>query len=107
MIKSVGGIIFVNGKYLVQLRDNKKNIFFPGFWGVFGGLVEKGSVLKNENGTLRFQVTDGINSITVFYKGILPDLFSEGQGMVATGIYKNDVFFTARSLTLRGYLRFL
>ncbi len=57
-----------------------------------GGLVEKGSVLKNENGTLRFQVTDGINSITVFYKGILPDLFSEGQGMVATGIYKNDVF---------------
>ena len=46
MIKSVGGIIFVNGKYLVQLRDNKKNIFFPGFWGVFGGLVEKGEKLS-------------------------------------------------------------
>ena len=41
MIKSVGGIIFHKNKYLLQLRDNKKNIYFPGFWGLFGGLLNK------------------------------------------------------------------
>ena len=41
MIRSVGAIIFVKNKYLLQLRENKKNIYFPGFWGVFGGLLEK------------------------------------------------------------------
>tara|TARA_Y100000816_G_C25810465_1_gene424254 strand:+ start:159 stop:587 length:429 start_codon:yes stop_codon:yes gene_type:complete len=40
MKKSVGAIIFHNGKYLLQKRDNKKNIFFPNFWGVFGGTVD-------------------------------------------------------------------
>ena len=41
MIKSVAGIIFYKNKYLLQLRDNKKNIYFPGFWGLFGGLLNK------------------------------------------------------------------
>ncbi len=41
MKKSVGAIIFKNGKYLLQKRDLKKKIFFPGFWGVFGGSVDK------------------------------------------------------------------
>ncbi len=41
MIKSAGAIIFHKNKYLLQLRENKKNIYFPGFWGVFGGLLEK------------------------------------------------------------------
>jgi len=41
MIKSVGGVIFFKNKYLLQLRDKKKNIYFPGFWGLFGGLLNK------------------------------------------------------------------
>ena len=41
MLKSVAGIIFYKNKYLLQLRDNKKNIYFPGFWGLFGGLLNK------------------------------------------------------------------
>jgi|TARA_B100001964_G_scaffold148984_1_gene164174 8-oxo-dGTP diphosphatase len=41
MIKSVKGIIVVRNNYLLQLRDNKKNVYFPNFWGVFGGRVEK------------------------------------------------------------------
>ncbi len=41
MIKSVKAIIISNGKYLLQLRDNKKNIFFPNFWGLFGGQINK------------------------------------------------------------------
>ena len=41
MIKSAKGIIVVKNNYLLQLRDNKKNVYFPNFWGVFGGRVEK------------------------------------------------------------------
>ena len=41
MIRSAGAIIFIKKKYLLQLRENKKNIYYPGFWGVFGGLLEK------------------------------------------------------------------
>lgn len=41
MIKSVAGIIFINNKYLFQIRDNKPSIWFPGYNGFFGGLVDK------------------------------------------------------------------
>ena len=41
MIRSAGAIIFAKKKYLLQLRENKKNIYYQGFWGVFGGLLEK------------------------------------------------------------------
>lgn len=49
-----------------------------------GGLVEKGSV-KRTGSQVRFSVTDTAHSITVIYDGILPDLFREGQGVVAQG----------------------
>ena len=41
MTISVGAIIYHEDKYLLQKRDNKKNIFFPNLWGVFGGTIEK------------------------------------------------------------------
>ena len=41
MIKCVAGIIYYKKKYLFQIRDDNKNIFFPGFYGFFGGLVER------------------------------------------------------------------
>ena len=46
MKKSVGAIIYFKGKYLLQKRDNKKNIFFPDFWGVFGGSVDKNEIIR-------------------------------------------------------------
>lgn len=49
-----------------------------------GGLVEKGSVVKDGN-TVRFTVTDLTAEVTVTYTGILPDLFREGQGVVTEG----------------------
>lgn len=52
MIKSVAGIIFLNNKYLFQVRDNKPSIWFPGYNGFFGGLVDKnetpGHAIKRE-----------------------------------------------------------
>lgn len=49
-----------------------------------GGLVEDGSVERNGM-LVKFSVTDNLESIEVFYEGILPDLFREGQGVVASG----------------------
>ncbi|MFN0113699.1 MAG: cytochrome c maturation protein CcmE [Paracoccaceae bacterium] len=50
-----------------------------------GGLVEEGSLLRGQGSTITFRVTDGKASLPVSYAGVLPDLFKEGQGTVATG----------------------
>ncbi len=51
-----------------------------------GGLVEQGSIKREDDGlTVHFVVTDTAKNIPVTYKGILPDLFREGQGVVAQG----------------------
>jgi len=57
-----------------------------------GGLVEEGSVVRGRGEQVTFSVTDGGAVIPVVYNGILPDLFAEGQGMVAQGYYVNDRF---------------
>lgn len=57
-----------------------------------GGLVEEGSIIRGQGETVRFVVTDGGESVKVSFTGVLPDLFSENQGMVGTGSYVNGVF---------------
>ena len=57
-----------------------------------GGLVEEGSLVRGEGETVRFSVTDGGASVPVVFTGVLPDLFSENEGMVGTGQYINGVF---------------
>lgn len=57
-----------------------------------GGLVEEGSIVRGQGEEISFSVTDGGASIPVTYKGVLPDLFSENEGMVGTGKYINGVF---------------
>ncbi len=58
-----------------------------------GGLVEKGSLSREADGvTAHFRVTDTANTIAVTYKGILPDLFKEGKGVVAEGRLDGGVF---------------
>jgi cytochrome c-type biogenesis protein CcmE len=61
-----------------------------------GGLVEAGSVERDPAGVrVRFRVTDTVNAVTVAYEGILPDLFREGQGVVAEGRLGADGVFAA------------
>ena len=66
-----------------------------------GGLVKQGSVFK-EGTSMRFIVTDLKYDITVYYQGIAPDLFREGQGVVATGkilpSQDDEVVFEATNL---------
>ena len=58
-----------------------------------GGLVERGSVGKAGDGvTTTFKITDGAAAIDVRYVGILPDLFREGQGVIAEGRMLSGVF---------------
>ena len=57
-----------------------------------GGLVVEGSVKNVADANIRFTVTDLANSVQVNFRGILPDLFREGQGIVAEGYFRNGVF---------------
>src|SRR6056297_1989650 len=66
----------------------------PGPAEVFriGGLVEEGTLMRGQGETITFSVTDGGASIPVAYRGVLPDLFGEGEGMVGTGSYVDGTF---------------
>jgi cytochrome c-type biogenesis protein CcmE len=64
-----------------------------------GGLVENGSVKREADGrTLDFRVTDGNKAVPVIYKGDVPDLFREGQGVVAEGKLDHGTFRAASVL---------
>lgn len=60
-----------------------------------GGIVEAGSVERGGSEEVRFRVTDTIESVPVIYVGLLPDLFREGQGVVAEGTLGPDRVFRA------------
>ena len=61
-----------------------------------GGMVEQASLKRGSDGlTVRFRVTDTVQTIDVVYTGILPDLFKEGKGVVAQGRLGNDGVFQA------------
>jgi cytochrome c-type biogenesis protein CcmE len=93
------GVIALSGATLLILNVFQSNIvFFMSPSDVYakkapinatfrlGGMVETGSVSRGSDGlTVSFKVTDTLQSIVVHYKGILPDLFREGQGVVVQG----------------------
>jgi cytochrome c-type biogenesis protein CcmE len=60
--------------------------------------VKDGTLQRGENLAVRFEVTDGNRAITVAYQGILPDLFREGQGVVAEGAMDGAGVFKADSV---------
>ena len=61
-----------------------------------GGLVTEGSVQRLSDGlTVRFDLTDNQETVTIEYTGILPDLFREGQGIVSMGRLRQDGVFVA------------
>jgi cytochrome c-type biogenesis protein CcmE len=70
----------------------------PGQRFRLGGLVETGSVERDAGATVRFVVTDRAKTLPVTYTGVLPDLFREGQGVVAEGTLGPDGVFHADSV---------
>jgi cytochrome c-type biogenesis protein CcmE len=70
----------------------------PGSSVQLGGLVEAGSVVKHPDGRVEFTVTDNKAAARVTYQGDLPDLFREGQGVVASGSFDADGVFVAKQV---------
>lgn len=104
----LGGIAIVAaaaGLVLFALKDNVSLYFTPtqvfnkeapqGHSFRIGGLVEEGSVKREGDGlTVHFSITDTSKNMPVTYKGILPDLFKEGKGVVAQGkLHEDNVFY--------------
>ena len=63
-----------------------------------GGLVQAGSVIKHPDGRVEFGVTDNVLTDKVIYRGELPDLFREGQGVVTQGAFDAAGVFQAREV---------
>jgi cytochrome c-type biogenesis protein CcmE len=70
----------------------------PGRSIQLGGLVQPGSVAKHPDGRVEFTVADQLAASRVVFSGDLPDLFREGQGIVATGSFREDGVFQARQV---------
>lgn len=73
----------------------------PGARVRLGGLVETGSVIRGPDQKVDFAITDGNARVKVFYQGLLPDLFREGQGVVTEGALNNSGRFVASSVLAR------
>jgi cytochrome c-type biogenesis protein CcmE len=70
----------------------------PGTRIRLGGLVKTGSLVRGKDLRIRFEVTDGRTEIPVAYQGVLPDLFREGQGVVAEGELDSGGTFDAETI---------
>ena len=102
-------LMLVTGLVLYALRQNINLFYTPTQIAEgeapkkqtirLGGMVVKGSVIRGEDGfSVQFQLTDYQHVITVNYRGILPDLFREGQGIVALGKLVNRQQFQAEEV---------
>lgn len=101
IVAAVAGLAAAVGLVLNALENNVSLYFTPtqvfnneaphGRSFRIGGVVEEGSVKRETDGlTVNFVITDMHKSIPVIYKGILPDLFTEGKGVVAQGRVEAD-----------------
>ena len=118
MIAGAGAVLAVAAALvLFALRD--QIVFFyspsqiaekalaPGTRIRLGGLVEDGSVKREDDGSVRFAVTDTAKSVAVDFHGILPDLFREGQGVIAEGTLSADGSVAADSVLAKHDERYM
>ena len=83
---------FKSPTQVIEVTPNPSEVFR------IGGLVEEGTLLRGVGETISFYVTDGNESVSVKFTGLLPDLFEENQGMVATGKYIDGIFYASEIL---------
>ena len=114
---SLGVLAIAVGLVLSALKDSI--VFFnsptdvaekhlsPGARIRIGGLVKTGSVQRGDDLRIKFKVTDGAHDIAVRYQGIVPDLFREGQGVVAEGKLEPDGSFVADTVLAKHDERYM
>jgi cytochrome c-type biogenesis protein CcmE len=95
-------IVFFNSPTEVAEKNIK-----PGTRLRIGGLVQEGSVSRGESLAVRFAVTDGRHSVPVAYQGVLPDLFREGQGVVAEGVLEGPGQMRAETILAKHDERYM
>jgi len=79
----------------------------PGTRLRIGGLVKQGSFAREQGQTVSFDITDTKHDVLVTYTGLLPDLFREGQGVVAEGVVGRDGLFKADSVLAKHDERYM
>ncbi len=114
---AVGVLGLALGLVLFALRDNI--VFFygptdmvekhvgPGVRLRIGGLVENGSLVRLAGKSVTFRITDGKDAVPVAYTGLLPDLFREGQGVVAEGALDKSGVFQADNILAKHDERYM
>ncbi|HEY1612290.1 MAG TPA: cytochrome c maturation protein CcmE [Rhizomicrobium sp.] len=113
VLASAGGTALV----LTALKDNVLYFYSPSDVAVkhiapgtafrIGGLVARNSVRRGPGAEVRFVVTDGRTSVPVTYTGVLPDLFREGQGVVAAGALESGGGFAATEILAKHDERYM
>ncbi|MFC5385366.1 cytochrome c maturation protein CcmE [Aquamicrobium segne] len=107
----LGGLVFLSAATaltFVALGQKASYFYMPGDLVTadvkpgqrirLGGIVEKGSILHSQDASVTFGVTDVGETVKVTYKGILPDLFREEQGVITEGAFTPDGGFVADSV---------
>jgi cytochrome c-type biogenesis protein CcmE len=115
----LAGIVLIVAAGLILYALSDRIVFFnspsdilaktpaPGSRGRLGGLVANGSLVKSTDGHVDFAVTDGKATIKVAFRGILPDLFREGQGVVAEGVMGGNGSFEADTVLAKHDERYM
>lgn len=96
-----------NVLYFYSPSDVASRHVAPGISFRVGGLVEKGSLTRGPGTDVRFIVTDGRKAVPVEYSGALPDLFREGQGVVAMGALDAGGVFRASEVLAKHDERYM
>ncbi|MEI9928182.1 MAG: cytochrome c maturation protein CcmE [Sphingomonas sp.] len=113
---ALGAIGGASGLALSGLRDTATFLCAPGDLGAkqpadcgrLGGMVEKGSLRRLADGlSIRFMVTDGKARVPVAFRGVTPDLFREGSGVVAEGQFQPDGSFAASNILAKHDERYM
>jgi cytochrome c-type biogenesis protein CcmE len=97
-----GSIVFFNSPSEIVARHPAPNTRIR-----LGGLVKQGSLQRGADMHIKFDVTDGKSDVAVRYQGIVPDLFREGQGVVAEGTLAPDGTFTADTVLAKHDERYM
>jgi len=113
VVASIGGAAFViaalkdNVLYFYSPSDVEAKSVAPGIAFRIGGLVARGSVRRGPGAQVHFVVTDGRANVPVSYRGVLPDLFREGQGVVAAGALNGTGTFSASEVLAKHDERYM
>lgn len=118
VLLAVAAVAGASGLALSALKDQAAFFYAPGDIAKagpapghavrLGGMVERGSIRKQPDGvSIRFVVTDGLAAVPVTFRGVTPDLFREGSGVVAEGVFNADRSFTASNLLAKHDERYM